>query len=182
MDDLVTARLLLHPLSPPEAERVAAGGPADGCRWASGYPTEGDLVGARRYLTTCSITGDPQPFGPYEIRRREDGLAIGGLGFHGVPDDDLTVTIGYGLIPSAHGRGYASEALRKLLRFARESGVLGVRGDTEHGNTASRRVMTAVGMRPVARDERLTYYSVAWTDDGAPGAVPGAGGAIPGAG
>ncbi|RDG38337.1 GNAT family N-acetyltransferase [Streptomyces corynorhini] len=181
MDDreaLVTARLLLRPLSPPEAERVAAGEPAAGDRWAAGYPTEGDLTGARRYLTTCSITGDPQPFGPYEIRRRADGHTIGGVAFHGPPDDELSVTIGYGLVPSAYGRGFASESLRGLLRFARERGVLRVRGDTDHGNTASQRVMTAVGMRLTAEDERLKYYSVVWDDVGTPdGALP-----IPGAG
>ncbi|MFJ5227316.1 GNAT family N-acetyltransferase [Streptomyces sp. NPDC088400] len=165
MEDLVTARLVLHPLSAPEAERVAAGEPGDGDLWAPGYPTDGDLVGARRYLTTCSITGDPRPFGAYEIRRREDGYAIGGLGFHGAPDEDLRVTVGYGLIPSAHGQGYASEALRELLRFARARGITCVRGDTGHDNTASQRVMTAVGMRLVGEDEQLKYYRIDWDDD-----------------
>ncbi|MFJ2115726.1 MULTISPECIES: GNAT family N-acetyltransferase [unclassified Streptomyces] len=165
MGDLVTERLLLHPLTVREAERVTAGEPGAGDRWAPGYPTEGDIVGTRRFLTTCSITGDPRPFGPYEIRRREDGCAIGGLGFHGPPDDDLGVTIGYGLIPSAYGRGYASEALRALLRFAREHGVASVRGDTDQDNTASQRVMTAVGMRLVAEHERLRYYRIEWSDD-----------------
>ncbi|MEE1800845.1 GNAT family N-acetyltransferase [Streptomyces sp. JV176] len=165
MDDLVTERLVLHPLSALEAERVAAGEPADGDRWAPGYPTEGDVAGARRFLTTCSITGDPRPFGAYEIRRRADGHAIGGLGFHGVPDEDLAVTIGYGLIPSAHGQGYASEALRGLLRFARAGGVSRVQGDADHDNIASQRVMTAVGMRLVAQDEALKYYRIVWPVD-----------------
>ncbi|MFD7089558.1 GNAT family N-acetyltransferase [Streptomyces sp. NPDC056652] len=164
MDDLVTERLVLHPLSVLEAERVAAAEPADGDLWAPGYPADGDMVGARRYLTTCAITGDPQPFGPYEIRRREDGYAIGGLGFHGAPDENLTVTIGYGLIPSEHGRGYASEALRELLRFARTSGITRVQGDTDHENTASQRVMTAVGMRLVSEDEQVKYYGIVWAD------------------
>ncbi|WP_046502643.1 GNAT family N-acetyltransferase [Streptomyces odonnellii] len=165
MDDLVTERLVLHPLSVLEAERVAAGEPDPEDRWAPGYPAEGDMVGARRYLTTCAITGDPRPFGAYEIRRREDGRAIGGLGFHGAPDDDLRVTVGYGLVPSAHGKGYASEALRELLRFARARGVSAVLGDTDHDNTASQRVMTAAGMRLVGEDEHLKYYRISWADD-----------------
>ncbi|MFI5758548.1 GNAT family N-acetyltransferase [Streptomyces sp. NPDC051569] len=166
MDDLVTERLVLHPLSAVEAERVAAGEPEDGDRWAPGYPAEGDMVGARRYVTTCAITGDPRPFGAYEIRLREDGRAVGGLGFHGAPDEDLRVSIGYGLIPSARGRGYASEALRGLLEFARESGIARVEGDADRENTASQRVMTAAGMRLFAEDEELKYYRIAWTDEG----------------
>lgn len=110
------------------------------------------------------MEGDPQPFGAYEIRRREDGEAIGGIGFHGPPDEDGAVTIGYGLVPAAQGRGYAAEALRGLLRFARAQGVAQVRGDTDRGNTASQRVMRAAGMDLVGEDERLMYYAVRWPD------------------
>jgi RimJ/RimL family protein N-acetyltransferase len=162
MNDLVTERLVVHPMSVMEAEQVAAGEPDGGELWAPGYPAEGDVAGARRFLTTCSITGDPQPFGAYEIRRRDSGQAIGGLGFHGAPDENLSVTIGYGLIPSAQGRGYASEALRGLLRFARSRGITCVNGDTDHDNVASQRVMAAVGMRLIAEDARLKYFRIMW--------------------
>ncbi|MYV51478.1 GNAT family N-acetyltransferase [Streptomyces sp. SID3212] len=164
MDDLVTERLVLHPLSVMEAERVAAGEPDSEDRWAPGYPADGDMVGARRFLTTCAITGDPQPFGAYEIRRREDGRAVGGLGFHGAPDEDRRVTIGYGLIPSAQGQGYASEALRELLRFARSRGITRVDGDADQDNVASHHVMSAAGMRLVSEDEELKYYRITWPE------------------
>src|SRR3954447_22146093 len=123
MDDLHTARLVLHPLSIGEARRVAAAKPDDTTRWARGYPTQGDVIGAWRYVNLCAIIGDPQPFGAYEIRRRDDGQAIGGLGFHAAPDEHGGVTIGYGLIPDVRGLGYATEALRELLRLARTHGV-----------------------------------------------------------
>jgi RimJ/RimL family protein N-acetyltransferase len=162
MDDLVTARLLLHPMNAEEAERVLSGSPDEAARWAPGYPAEGDASAARRFLRTCASTGDPQPFGTYVIRRREDGHAIGGVDYHGTPDENGGVTIGYGLISSAHGKGYASEALRALLAFARAQGVSSVEGDTDRGNLASQHVMTAVGMRLVAEDDRLKYYRIAW--------------------
>ena len=165
MDDLVTMRLVLHPMSVSEAERVLTGDPDDAARWAPEYPAEGDASAARRFLNTCAHTGDPRPFGNYEIRRREDGRAIGGVGFHGTPDENGSVTIGYGLIPSAHGKGYASEALRALLAFARARGITSVKGDTDHDNTASQHVMAAVGMRLIAEDERLKYYKIAWNEN-----------------
>ncbi|MCP3817524.1 GNAT family N-acetyltransferase [Streptomyces sp. A3M-1-3] len=164
MDDLVTDRLVLHPMNAAEAEQVLTGKPADGDRWAPGYPAEGDMAGARRFLNTCAGSGDPQPFGAYEIRLREDGRAIGGLGFHGAPDQDGGVTIGYGLIPSARGQGYATEALRGLLRFARECGIAYVKGDADHDNIASQQVMTAAGMRLVADDGHLKHYRIARPD------------------
>jgi RimJ/RimL family protein N-acetyltransferase len=173
MDDLVTARLLLHPITPGEAERVVSGEPEDGARWAAGYPTEGDVIAARRLLDTCADTADPEPFGNYEIRRREDGQAIGGVGFHGPADENGCVTIGYGLIPSARGQGYASEALRGLLLFARARGVTCVKGDADHDNVASHHVMTAVGMRSAGEDERVKYFEITWTEETAnTGQVP----------
>lgn len=171
MDDLLTARLVLHPLSVGEAEQVAGADWDDGVLWAPGYPAEGDIVGAWRYLNVCAATGDPQPFGAYEIRRRDDGHAIGGMGFHAAPDEHGGVTIGYGLIPSVRGRGYATEALRELLRFARARGVGHVNGDTTHANVASQRVMTAAGMRLVDEDAHLKYYRITWRDRPAPGVV-----------
>lgn len=164
MSDLLTARLVLHPMTVSEAERVVAGESDGGARWAPGYPTDGDVSAARRFLDTCANTGDPQPFGNYEIRRREDGQAIGGLGFHGPADENGSVTIGYGLIPSARGRGYASESLRELLLFARARGVTCVKGDADHDNIASQHVMMAAGMRPAGQDERVRYFEIAWTD------------------
>ncbi|ESU49305.1 GNAT family N-acetyltransferase [Streptomyces filamentosus] len=162
MDNLVTERLVLHPMSVDEAERVVAGEPDTDDRWEQGYPTEGDVTVARRFLERCASTGDPQPFGPYVIRRRSDHRAIGGIGFHLPPDEHRSVTIGYGLVPAARGKGYASEALRALLSLARDQGVASVKGDADHENTASQRVMTAAGMRQIGEDERVKYYAVSW--------------------
>ncbi|MEU1125010.1 GNAT family N-acetyltransferase [Streptomyces sp. NPDC005899] len=110
-----------------------------------------------RFLATCANTGGPQPLGHYAIRRREDGLTTGGLGFHGPVDADGSVS-GYGLIPSARGKGYASEALHELLLLARASGATRVKGDAGH-NIASQCVMAAAGMGPAVR-----YFEITWTD------------------
>jgi RimJ/RimL family protein N-acetyltransferase len=165
MTDLVTARLVLHPMSVSEAGQLVANEPDGTACWAPGYPTEGDVFAARRFLTTCVSSGDPSPFGPYEIRLRADRRTIGGVDFHGPPDEHGSVTIGYGLIPSAQGRGYASEALRALLSFARSRGVASVKGDADHDNTASQHVMTAAGMRPAGEDERVAYFAISWPPD-----------------
>ncbi|MEV7413810.1 GNAT family N-acetyltransferase [Streptomyces sp. NPDC089919] len=162
MVDVVTARLVLHPMTPADAERLLARTPRAADRWAPGYPAEVDLVGARNFLSTCAEGGDPGPFGAYEIRRRADGAAIGGLGFHGPADEEGSVTIGYGLIPAVRGQGYAAEALRALVGLARELGARSVRGDTSHDNIASQRVMAAAGLELIGEDDQLRYYEVSW--------------------
>ncbi|WP_073763622.1 hypothetical protein [Streptomyces sp. CB02923] len=77
MTGLRTARLVLHPLSAAEAERLVARTPADGEWWARGYPTDGDVSSGTDFPGHCAATGDPQPFGDHEIRRRD---AAGGGG------------------------------------------------------------------------------------------------------
>ncbi|WP_406457834.1 GNAT family N-acetyltransferase [Streptomyces sp. NBC_00876] len=167
MNALRTTRLLLRPMGVADAEQIIAGAPANGASWAPGYPSPGDRAAATRFLGACADIGDPSPFGSYEIARREDGLVIGGMGFHGAPDAQGHVTIGYGLAPSARGMGYASEALRALLHFARDRGVVCVHGDTDLDNIASQRVMTAAGMHLVDEDAQLKHYRIDW--DGSTG-------------
>ncbi|MFF4382543.1 GNAT family N-acetyltransferase [Kitasatospora sp. NPDC001547] len=174
-DTIVTARLVLHPLTTALARRIMTAAPDDpgpdgsvpdgsgpDGPWAQGYPTPADIAGARRFLEVSAQDGGQGPYGAYEIRRRDDGLAIGGAGFHGPADDEGTVTVGYGLVPAARGHGYARETLHALLTHARNTGARRVRGDTDLHNTASRRVMTACGMRQIADDGRLAHYETTW--------------------
>ncbi|MFD5203023.1 GNAT family N-acetyltransferase [Streptomyces sp. NPDC058375] len=162
MADLMTERLVLHPISVDEAEQMATGEPTADSRWELGFPAEADVSVAERFLERCATTGNPQPFGPYVIRRRSDHRAIGGVGFHRPPDEHGNVTIGYGLVASARGKGYASEALRALLSLARAEGAASVKGDADHANTASQHVMAAAGMLPAGEDERVRYFAVSW--------------------
>ncbi|MCX5206623.1 GNAT family N-acetyltransferase [Streptomyces sp. NBC_00237] len=158
--DLLTERLVLHPLSVAECERLVADGPRSGP--SPGYPAEGDVSAAARFLRVCAESGHPGPYVNFEIRLRADGRPLGGIGFHGAKDAQGSVTIGYGLVPSAWGNGYASEALRALLLFARDRGASRVKGDADHDNVASQRVMRAAGMLPAGEDERVRYFEAAW--------------------
>ncbi|MEV4950285.1 GNAT family N-acetyltransferase [Streptomyces sp. NPDC053755] len=112
------------------------------------------------FLRCHAERGDPGVFRSYGIRCRDDGVTVGGIGFHGPPDEQRFVTVGYGLVPGARGRGYAREALRAVLDLAREAGAAGVKGDADLGNVASQRVMEAVGMPCVGEDERLRLHRV----------------------
>jgi len=160
MNDLVTARLWLRPIGVDEARNVALGVPGAHSTWAPGYPAVSDIVAVGGFLEYRAAAGDPRPFGPYQLIRRADGLTIGGGGFHGPPGEDGSVWIGYGVIPPARRNGYATEALRALLAFARERGVAVVRGEADRANDVSQRVMTAVGMVFVGEDHTRRHYAI----------------------
>ncbi|WP_163019890.1 GNAT family N-acetyltransferase, partial [Pseudomonas viridiflava] len=94
----------------------------------------------------------------YLVRRRSDGLATGGFGFFGPPDDKGTVEFGYGLVPSARGAGLASEAVQLGLQHAATRGALIALADTELGNIPSQRVLEKNGLIEIKRDQSHVYY------------------------
>ncbi|MGI5446277.1 GNAT family N-acetyltransferase [Streptomyces sp. CA-243310] len=100
MTTLLTERLLLAPLDRASAEHLVSGAPRTDDRWGPGYPDAADRAGAERFLRLLAERGGPGAFGAYEIRRREDGVAIGGAGFHGPVNATGRVTVGFGLIPA----------------------------------------------------------------------------------
>ena len=155
---VATERLLLHPLSVAEAERIVARVPGDGDLWGEEYPGDGDVRSSTGFLRGVAERGDPGVFRPYAIQLRDSGVTVGGIGFHGPPDEIGVATIGYGLVPGARGKGYASEALRALLEVARQAGAAGVKGDADLDNPASHRVMEAAGMPCVAEDDKLRHF------------------------
>jgi RimJ/RimL family protein N-acetyltransferase len=110
-------------------------------------------------LTAAQGGRDLGPFGTYQIIRRDDGAVIGACGFQGPPDDMGAVRVGYGLAESARRQGFATEALKGLLRWAADQdGLTAVLADTTRTNVRSQRVMQRAGMRLVGEDGELLYY------------------------
>jgi RimJ/RimL family protein N-acetyltransferase len=157
--DVRASRLSLHPIDVAEAERIVArrAGPADD--WADDFPFDGDVGAVGGFLRATAALGEQQPFGYYRITRRADGRAVGGIGFKGQPVGGC-VEIGYGLAPSARGRGYAAEALIALLTVAADHAVSRVIADTTPDNIASQRTLVRAGFRLVRTDADLHHYEV----------------------
>jgi RimJ/RimL family protein N-acetyltransferase len=76
----------------------------------------------------------------------ENSFAAGAAGFHGPPDADGTVEIGYRVDPALRRRGYAGAALEALLmRAATEPDVRRVRLSIRPGNVPSERLAQRYG-------------------------------------
>jgi GNAT superfamily N-acetyltransferase len=143
-------RLTLQGLTPAAATDLAAGGDG-GFAWIDGGPLQGTRDAAGM-LVKAYETGVHRPvWGVFALVRREDGRAVGGIGFHGVPDEQGRVEIGYDLAEAARGNGYATEGLRTLSAWAlgRET-VTAVRATTEPENTASQAVIARAGFVRIA--------------------------------
>jgi len=74
-------------------------------------------------------------------------LAVGRAGFHGPPDADGMVEVGYSIDPQFRRQGYARAALRALLaRAEAEPGVRTFRATVSPDNVASRDLVLAHGL------------------------------------
>jgi [ribosomal protein S5]-alanine N-acetyltransferase len=116
-----TRRLELFPL-PPEAaaalpdDRVGAARIIGG-KLAADWPAS-DLLG----LLPMQAAAGPERarYGIWVIVERKAATVVGDIGFHGPPTSDGTIEIGYSIAPSHRRLGYATEAARALIAWARE--------------------------------------------------------------
>jgi len=155
--DVRTARLQLHAIDVAESDRIVARSPGPDDSWASDFPFEGDVRAVEGFIRATSVRGEQRPFGYYRITRLTDGLAVGGVGFKGRPEG-ACIEIGYGLVPSARGHGYAAEAVLALLAVATDHGLSRVVADTTTDNIASQRTLLRAGFRLVSTDSELHRY------------------------
>jgi RimJ/RimL family protein N-acetyltransferase len=87
------------------------------------------------------------------------GRTVGTAGFHGPPDASGQVTIGYGMVESAWGRGYGTEAVAGLVEICRRhGGITAVNADTDLDNIASQRVLEKNGFERVRVTEDAYYF------------------------
>jgi RimJ/RimL family protein N-acetyltransferase len=93
------------------------------------------------------------------VVHREDEVLVGETGFHGPPDRDGTVEVGYSVVPEYRGKGIALEATRELLRDAiLRAGVRRVCAECEPDNIPSIQVLEKLGMQRVGWvGERLRF-------------------------
>lgn len=141
---LETDRLILRPVTPDDAEAAFI--------WLSDpevnrfmpYNLYESVEQAREWLTEAA--NDPGPELTFAIVRREDSLVIGTCGIG--PNDAGTVwEFGYNLRRDCWGKGYATEAAREMIRFAREQfGVRDFAANHAVDNPASGRVMEHCGL------------------------------------
>ncbi|WP_406200932.1 MULTISPECIES: GNAT family N-acetyltransferase [unclassified Streptomyces] len=152
---LPTDRLTLQGVTPASAADLSAGGDG-GFTWVVGGPFEGTREAAGM-MSKAYEEGVHRPeFGLFVLVRREDDLAVGGIGFHGAPDEEGAAEVGYDLVEGVRGRGYASEALSTLSEWALARDDVRLLCAAIHAeNAPSQRVVARAGyVRTTVEEER----------------------------
>lgn len=161
---LCSSRLELRGLLPDDAEAVFRyRSDPEVARYQTWEPA--DAAEVRAFI--ASLSGNPPPaWSQVGIVLRATGQLIGDAGFRIAPEDPRQAEIGITLDPAFQHRGYASEALRTLLRHLFSTlGVHRVHGSVDPRNTASMILLGRVGMRQEAHFVESYWAKGAWTDD-----------------
>lgn len=161
---LAQGRVTLREQLPADCALLADSKPAD-LVWIDGVPGEG-TVAAAGMTVAADAAGVFQPgWGVFAIQRSEDGVAVGGIGFHGPPADGVA-EIGYDLSVSARGAGWATEAVLVLARWAFDRpGVQRLLATTDPDNLPSQRVLERAGFTRVADQGELRAFELAAPSD-----------------
>ncbi|MET9961697.1 GNAT family N-acetyltransferase [Streptomyces sp. NPDC006326] len=157
--ELTTDRLVLRPWTAAEAAAVLDD--SRSAQWADDFPAEGDRVIAGLFEQYPAWLGE---HGHRLVVERDSGLVVGSIGLFWPPDEGI-LELGYGIVPSRRGRGYAPEATRALAAFALTApGVHTVVAGVESSNPASVRVLEKAGFHRWTTEENVTRFRVTKPD------------------
>jgi RimJ/RimL family protein N-acetyltransferase len=138
-------RIVLRRISALAGEALRAGQLPEDVVVAADYPTEFS-AGVGRHA------GDDGALGPFFLHRAEDDVVVGEIGGGFVAPG--VVEIGYAVVGSCWGRGYATEAVGALVERARAvRGVERIIGHTPLDRPASGRVLEKAGFTMVGEEE-----------------------------
>jgi [ribosomal protein S5]-alanine N-acetyltransferase len=114
----------------------------------------------KSYLTDLKADGSLLGWGVWFVIEKETGRIIGDIGFKGKPVDQ-TVEIGYGIIPSAQGLGYATEAVNGIIDWALSTNLVSnVVAECLDDNIASVKVLEKLGFDRTGTDEKMLKWKL----------------------
>ena len=101
------------------------------------------------------------PWGAWYVIRKEDDIVLGDIGFKGRPNENHTVEIGYGFIEKYWNKGYATESVDELIKWAFQTGeVETVIAETLLDNDSSIRVLENLHMKRVNSTETMINWKI----------------------
>lgn len=154
--DVHAGQLDLHLLTLEEAERLVHRQRLAHETWAPGYPSFEQIDYLEAYLLELS-SPHPKDYWQAQLRRRIDGLVVGGAGVTGPPDAGGAVVIGYELTAGMPDELYGVDILRALIGVARTMGANRVTASMGE-NDDRRQIYLEAGLDEVRRAHRVVHF------------------------
>jgi [ribosomal protein S5]-alanine N-acetyltransferase len=127
-----------------EAKLMLDGRPTAAMRatWHPEYPLADTLEGLAWLFAAWQEMGGldaGSPWWTYQLV--VNGQVVGDIGFHGPPDHQQQLTIGYQVVPDVRGRGIATAGCTGLVAMAWSAGASRLLAFTDLDNRASQSVL-----------------------------------------
>ena len=163
---LETDRLLLRRFRAGDAAALAAyRSDPDVARyqsWDAPYP----LGDALAFVTeTAHLDPEREGWFQYAVEGRDNGLLLGDVGVNR-GDGGRQAELGFTFAPAFQGRGYATEAVGRVVRHLLvEEGLHRVHASLDARNERSARLLERLGFRREGLLVRASYWKGEWADD-----------------
>ncbi len=150
MEILRSPRLILRPLIPNDAVHFARllGPDRAGVRMTASIPYPCTEEAAREWIVQKA---SPEAGQVFAITHAQSGEVMGAIGFGDSPGNG---DLGYWIGKPFRGKGYATEAIRRIVTHASHLGISRLFAETFPTNPASSRVLTKNGFRLTGRGAR----------------------------
>lgn len=113
------------------------------------------------YLENLQKDNKQYGWGVWFVELKEDHTIIGDIGFKGKPTEEGIVEIGYGISPAAQNKGYATESVDALIKWAYSTeAVTRIIAECLENNTPSIKVLKKLGMELVGKDGTMLKWEM----------------------
>lgn len=133
-----------------------------------GWEAPFSLEQASQFVTEMSarIPGEPGQWFQIAIEVRATGETIGDCAFQRLREDDRQAEIGITLARPYQGKGYATEAVTRLVDYLfGDLRLHRVRANIDPENSASARLLQKIGMRHEGRFLESLWLKGAWVNE-----------------
>ncbi|WP_323741899.1 GNAT family N-acetyltransferase [Salinibacillus xinjiangensis] len=99
------------------------------------------------------------------IIHRDSQTIMGDMGFKGGPNSEGVMDLGYSIVTSYQGKGYATEMAKAMVEWGlRQPRVNRITASCDESNLPSIRVLEKAGFKRVGKEEQEIYWSIAGGD------------------
>ncbi|HAS74698.1 MAG TPA: N-acetyltransferase [Clostridiales bacterium UBA8960] len=102
---------------------------------------------------------EPSGFEFWMVVKRDSNMIIGDVGFHGKPNAEGEVEVGFGFVEKERGKGFGFESLKGIMQWLEtQDSVSVIKADCLISNQASIRLLEKAGMNEVYRNEEYIFW------------------------
>jgi aminoglycoside 6'-N-acetyltransferase len=166
--ELTTDRLLLRPFRPPDAAAFSDYRSDPAVAQYQGWDAPFSLEDADQFIAHMESVVPASPGNWYQlaIQKKGDSVLIGDCAFCVRAEDGQQARIGYTLARPHQDRGYATEAVSRLLAYLfEEIGLHRVTALCDVENSASFRLLERLGMRREAHFIENAWFKNRWSSE-----------------